>query len=392
MLTVSLILHSSRSVNLGVGALTVAQVEILRSIARRLETPLTIEILDWVSQAEPYVTGPDIVIKELSGKTMRAPSGYFRYVRNSDLVIDIGGGDSFADIYGPERLRVVFWLKYLAHIAGTPLALGPQTYGPFTKGWSKALARGTLRRAVLVASRDRRSTEAAQDIAPGLQVIEASDVALRLPYDPPQPRTAGARLRVGLNISGLLMSGGYSGNNMFSLKTDYPAMIRTLVERFLNHPEAPELHLVPHVLPPDRGNVEDDLQPGLDLQKEYPQIVVGPIFASPSEAKSYIAGLDFFAGARMHACIAAFSSDVPVVPMAYSRKFEGLFGTLGYHRTVDCTSEAAEDIIAKVLLGFEQRDVLKAEMAPALSMGLEKLAHYETALEEVMERVLRKKR
>ena len=41
-----------------------------------------------------------------------------------------------------------------------------------------------------------------------------------------------------------------------------------------------------------------------------PGTVLAPRFSTPSEAKTYIAGLDFFMGARMHACIAAFSSGV----------------------------------------------------------------------------------
>jgi polysaccharide pyruvyl transferase WcaK-like protein len=53
-------------------------------------------------------------------------------------------------------------------------------------------------------------------------------------------------------------------------------------------------------------------------------------FKSPQEAKSYISGLDFLVAGRMHACIAAFSTGTPVVPIAYSRKFTGLFGTLDY--------------------------------------------------------------
>lgn len=391
MLKVSLILHSSKSPNLGVGALSVSEVEILRNIAARLETKLNIEILDWADPAPTYVTGPDITVREMTGKIMRSPSGYFSFVRNSDLVVDIGGGDSFADIYGPQRLRMMFWLKYLAHISGTPLVLGPQTYGPFTKTLSKILTRGTLKRSVVVASRDETSTRIAQEIAPGVDVIEASDVALRLPYDPPAPRAEGGRPKVGLNVSGLLMQGGYTGKNMFGLKADYGAMIRTLISRLQAHEDAPEVHLVSHVITPDFDSVENDQKAAVELQKEFPDLIVAPSFGNPSEAKSYIAGLDFFAGARMHACIAAFSTEVPVVPMAYSRKFEGLFGTLGYKRTVDCTTETSETIVDAVMSGFEARATLAEEIKPALAKGLEKLGRYEAALEAEMARILARK-
>jgi hypothetical protein len=54
----------------------------------------------------------------------------------------------------------------------------------------------------------------------------------------------------------------------------------------------------------------------------------------------------------MHACIAALSSGVPVLPIAYSRKFRGVFGSLGYPIIADCRSEAAEQIVAKAIETF----------------------------------------
>jgi polysaccharide pyruvyl transferase WcaK-like protein len=131
---------------------------------------------------------------------------------------------------------------------------------------------------------------------------------------------------------------------------------------------------------------EDDARASATLAAEFPGTVLAPAFTSPSEAKTYIAGLDFFAGARMHACIAAFSSGVPVVPMAYSRKFEGLFGTLGYGRTVDCTTETAEAIRQKIAAAWEDRANLKAEAAAALARGREKLGAYEDGLRALMGR------
>lgn len=134
---------------------------------------------------------------------------------------------------------------------------------------------------------------------------------------------------------------------------------------------------------------EDDFRASEALAAEFPGTVLAPAFGSPSEAKSYIAGLDFFMGARMHACIAAFSSGVPVIPMAYSRKFEGLFGTLGYSRTVDCTSQSAKAIHEAIVQGYTDREMLRNEAAPALTEGREKLAVYEEALATVIEKIAR---
>jgi polysaccharide pyruvyl transferase WcaK-like protein len=120
------------------------------------------------------------------------------------------------------------------------------------------------------------------------------------------------------------------------------------------------------------------------LKKEFPHVILAPRFTSPSEAKTYIAGMDFFMGARMHACIAAFSSGVPVIPMAYSRKFEGLFGSLGYPHVVDCTTEQNAQILEKIAVAFGQRSALEQEARDAMVRGTAKLALYRAALKALI--------
>lgn len=132
----------------------------------------------------------------------------------------------------------------------------------------------------------------------------ASDVALRLPYSLPTPHAADGPVRVGINVSGLLMNGGYSGANMFGLSVDYADLMRRIVTRFATEVNC-EVHLVAHVIS-DVMPIEDDWRVSESLVKNLAdvakdRIVLAPRFASPSEAKSYIAGLDFFIGARMHA-------------------------------------------------------------------------------------------
>ena len=108
---ICLIMHATRSDNLGVGALSVSEVAIIRDIATQIGREIEITVVDFKDKREPYVTGPDIKVVDLDGKMMRSPKGFFALARAADLVIDIGGGDSFADIYGGGRLKRMFWLK-----------------------------------------------------------------------------------------------------------------------------------------------------------------------------------------------------------------------------------------------------------------------------------------
>lgn len=383
MLNIAFIMHSAKSDNLGVGALTVSEVEIVRGLASDLGIDVHITLIDWKDPRPPYVSGEDITILPVGGRDLVNPFRYFATLRRADMVIDIGAGDSFADIYGRKRLILMFLMKFQTHLARRPLVLAPQTMGPFTRPLSKWLAIFSLNRCRLVATRDQLSTEALRQMGYRGDVIEASDVALRLPYTPmPKPEESGP-VRVGLNVSGLLMKGGYTGNNMFGLRGSYPELIRAIITDFLALEPACELYLVPHVVS-DTPGVEDDTGISRELAREFPALHLAPDFATPTEAKSFISSLDFFMGARMHACIAAFSSGVPVIPMAYSRKFAGLFGSLGYDWTVDCTGEENAAILAKIHAGFANRQALASEMDRALTTGQDKLSLYENGLRDVM--------
>lgn len=381
-LRICLIFHSTRSDNLGVGALTVSEIALLRDLAAKAGRALEITVLDWKDRRAPYVAGEDLRLIEVDGAFLKSPKGLLSEVKAADLVIDVGGGDSFADIYGASRLLKMAWMKFATHLARTPLVVAPQTVGPFSKRWARWLAGATLRRSALVAVRDERSQAALRELGYRGPSVLASDLALRLPFDPPAPRADGP-VRVGLNVSGLLMAGGYHGGNDFGMSLDYPALMARAIDWFKG--QGAEVHLVPHVIVAEGPMVIEDDYRACRALAETHGVICAPAFASPSEAKSYIAGMDFFAGARMHACIAAFSSGVPMVPLAYSRKFEGLFGALGYARTVDCTKADADQVMAALQDGFAHRERLAQEARVALGRGLERLGAYDAALLQLME-------
>lgn len=385
MTHIVLIFHSSRNDNLGVGALTESQIAILRSVGERTGQEIRITIIDGEAERPVYVHGPDIEVRDI--RVFRHPMQFFHLVRAADLVIDIGAGDSFTDIYGRKRLIWLFLMKYLTHLARRPLVLAPQTVGPFRSPVSRILAANSIQRCAVVSTRDAMSTECTRNLGVRKDIIEASDVALRLPYSKPVLRDGTGPVKVGINVSGLLMNGGYTGQNMFGLQVDYRQLISDLSERFINHPDSCELHFVPHVIPwgSNEGSAEDDMLACRELAKTFPGAKVAPAFMAPSEAKSYIAGLDFFMGARMHSCIAAFSSGVPVVPMAYSRKFSGLFGSLGYNYTVDCTSERSDVIIERIMKAFDNRGAVAEEVNLAFERGLDRLNRYENALVDLID-------
>ena len=373
--TIGLLWHSMNSDNLGVGALSVAHIALLRKAAWALNANPRFLVLCWSDPKPVYSVSDDVEIVPLRLRDFVNPFGLWAHVRRCDIVFDIGAGDSFADIYGVARISKMLWAQNLVLLAGRKLVLGPQTIGPFKRSWVQRLAVNLLRRASMVTVRDAQSAACARDLGFAGDVTEATDVALDLDYVPSAQDSASTRaIRVGINVSGLLFHGGYTRNNMFGLKADYARAMHRIVDLFHRRPEC-QVHLISHVNA-ENLPIEDDRRAAATLASRFPSCVVAPVFETPSQAKSYIAGMDFFTGARMHACIAAFSSGVPVLPMAYSRKFAGLFGSLGYPHWIDCTIETEDEIVERMERAFEGRAELERDLVAARAEGSRRLEDY----------------
>jgi colanic acid/amylovoran biosynthesis protein len=280
-------------------------------------------------------------------KLLARRNRYLGLLLETDYFIDIAGGDSFSDIYGMWRLTRGFLTRLLPLMLKKDLVLFPQTYGPFRRAVSRGMARYILRRSKRIYSRDRAGLDYVGRLVGTTtgngKVRFAPDVAFLLdPRRPPEldvgalndVRTDSSVL-VGLNVSGLLYYGGYTGRNEFGLKTDYKALIDRLVQ-FLFEKDDTLVLLVPHVIPTGgfRANVENDLSACLDvydrLSKSYPnRLFIARGRYDHCESKYLIGMCDFFIGTRMHSCIAALSQCIPAVGLAYSVKFRGVFGTVG---------------------------------------------------------------
>ena len=381
MLTIGLLWHSLSSSNLGVGALTLSQIAIIESAAARLNKKVQFKVFGTIG-AENYDHTPNVVSICGVERNFIAPwkSPFLKQLRECNLVFDIGEGDSFTDIYGFRRYLFLVTTKYAAWLSRIPLILSPQTIGPFQGGFTRAGARFIMKRSKRVFARDHLSMEylRSNGITNADEVI---DVAFALPYQKQTPQPNG-RVRVGINVSGLLYHGGYTRNNQFGLNLDYAALTHTMLDWFTARVDC-DVFLVSHVIP-ESMEVENDHRVSLALKQRYPSVTVADRFTSPSEAKSFISGMDFFVGARMHACIGAFSSGVPVVPLAYSRKFNGLFESLGYLHFGDCKKDSQEDVMALIEKSFNGRQALKAEVDSGNKLAQTKLAKYENYLVEVL--------
>lgn len=257
-------------------------------------------------------------------------------------LLDISGGDSFADVYGSKRFLSVALPKLLALRLGTPLVLLPQTYGPFEGQLARRVAREIVVRATSAWARDEDSFHRMQDLLTDrfdpARHREGVDVAFALPTLVPTVADVAGRLvdrdspRVGLNVSGLLANDAHEARQRFRIRADTRAVVTELITRFGR--AGVEVVLVPHVTT-DTG--ESDRIAGERILNDlgHPERVwMLPAGLGAMETKWCVAQLDWFAGARMHATIAALSSEVPAAGLAYSDKFAGVFARCGVREHV----------------------------------------------------------
>lgn len=296
-------------------------------------------------------------------------------ILNADLLCDITGGDSFSDIYGMGRLVRGYLLKQICQMTGKPFIMLPQTYGPFKSPLARLLARRVMNKAAIIYSRDKEGLSVVEGlIGKSGKVKLCPDVAFILEPKKPdnyKPITDNHSLMtnnselIGLNISGLLYSGGYTGKNEFGLKGDYRKLMRDIVEYFTTRKNTKVL-LVPHVVPEGWDSENDliacrKLKEGLSDGIQRNMIIAEPDEGQPffdqCEIKYLIGQCDFFLGSRMHATIAAISQCIPTVGLAYSRKFAGVYETADVEDcVVDLRSITNDEAMEKIKIIYENRN------------------------------------
>lgn len=372
---------SLNSGNKGINALTQGQIALINKMYGK---DVTIEIISNTIDKEVNnsveINGTKINIKEIpTGGNKKILESYIKSkiglenslikeIKSADMIWDISEGDSFSDIYGTKRFIKHSLLKLTAINLKKKLIVMPQTLGPFKRSWVKSIAKRVISNADTVFVRDELSKEiVTNELNIKRDIIYIPDMAF---YMKPNKNISidkfikdSDKVKVGLNVNALLYSGGYNGKNMFGFKVDYADLIDSIIEKIVKL-ENVELILIPHVITKE-FEVEDDLRVCSNiaanlsrkfncniksLDREYRE----------DEIKSIIGGCDFFIGSRMHSCIGAISTKVPTVPIAYSRKFIGVWEKLklGYCVT-DPRKQSKEEILNKVLELYSKRTEIK---------------------------------
>ena len=403
--------------NLGVNALCLS---LLAGIARRVESP-QITVFDFrrgTRTGHARVAGRDLTYSlcgavstrriyrreslwqiRAAGRLGGLRNEAIRAIREADAVLDITGGDSFTDLYGRRRFRLVTLQKIIALEQRCPVILLPQTIGPFDGVTRRQLARRILRSVDAVWARGQASFRTLQqllgddfdakrhhcgvDLAFGLETREPAQ---------PLPGPAAAWLSgnaieplVGFNVSGLIYNHAAEARRRYGLRADYRRAVIRFLERVLRETNA-NILLVPHVFS-GPGHKEHDpdacaaVATAIERLHDH-RVTVVPEGYDAGETKWIISRTDWFCGSRLHSTIAALSSGVPTATAAYSVKARGVFETCEQDRHVaDLRELDTDDVVDRLWRSLSSRQETRRQLDDELPRVL---ARVESQMDEIV--------
>jgi polysaccharide pyruvyl transferase WcaK-like protein len=253
-----------------------------------------------------------------------------------DALIVTGGDIISLDYSAASLMR---WLAQ-ARAAVTrkiPVILWSSSVGPFKDGspLEQYIAR-QLKDYTLLSTRENRTQTYLTGL--GLQdVVRAVDPAFAMHPEPPSDSSllppTGAKGLLGFNVSPLIAQARKRQGNLAGFEAGVVAFLRWAVAEAGLH-----IALIPHVDPSTPGDFVGDweymehLRGLAALPESAVKLLPGTLNAA--QLKGLIAQCDYFIGARTHATIAALSTGVPTLSIAYSVKARGinedLFGDTRY--------------------------------------------------------------
>lgn len=252
-----------------------------------------------------------------------------------DCVLSVGGDNYSLDYLLPSLLM---GLDSCAMDLGKPVILWGASVGPFEQEphFLPAIHRH-LERMAFIAAREPVTVDYLTKLGLGNKVIHAADPTFVLMPETIDtkafwPKDPGEGV-LGLNVSPLLFRYRPAREPEGRLLDEITGFIRyTVAKRGLG------VLLVPHVIPHDGATKNNDAVFMIQLLSRLSNlgnhVCLMDDYLNASQIKHVISKCRFFIGARTHSTIAALSSGVPTISIAYSIKAKGInlevFGDIRY--------------------------------------------------------------
>jgi colanic acid/amylovoran biosynthesis protein len=283
-----------------------------------------------------------------------------------DVVLSVGGDNYSLDYRLPSLLMGV---DRLAMNLRKPVVLWGASVGPFENVPAFVpVIRKHLADMSLIAVRESVSDNYLNETLELNNIIRMADPAFTLIPELVStvafwPVEEGNGV-LGLNISPVIERYRNSGTD---LRTEIVEFIRVAVKNY-----DMSVLLIPHVVPLDgdsKNNDADYMRPMLDsLRNLGPRVRMMDSTLNAAQIKQVISQCRFFIGARTHATIAALSSIVPTVSIAYSIKAKGINQDLFGHQ--DAVIDSSEVSQTSLLAGLKWLHTNEQELCGQLTLSL----------------------
>ena len=284
-----------------------------------------------------------------------------RVLKNPDLVSminrkDLGDKDVVLHIGGDNFTggRLGHWFDEFdyARKSGAKTVIWGASIGPFTPSTEMRWAK-ELKKVDLITAREDLTVEYLAGLGVVDNVVRIADPAFLLSkrtYNK-LPEIFRDSVLVGIGMSDLVSRGG-GGPRMYL--DAFADLSKMLLDR-----DSVKLLLVPHVIEKSSGH--NDLLACHELWEKLgrdPRVHIIDESCDACEMKDAISRCDFFVGARTHSTIAALSTNVPTLSVAYSRKAYGLnLDIFGHTRYVLPAETISKKTLKDTFLQMEREKI-----------------------------------
>jgi len=297
------------------------------------------------------------------------PPGLRELVRaylSADLIVSKPGGFLYHSGTGLTLLLTVYTMV-MGLMAGKPLYIFPQSFGPFAHRWERLLIRKLLAHVRIVMAREPVSLQQLQ--ACGLvhpRCYLVPDLAFAYPAASRSAaeawlRAQGMRPWNGRPFLGVTLINWGAQNPRFRLQSAYEAAVAAAARHFVGRYKGSVIlfHQVRGPLP-----IQDDRVPARRVAAQLSdlgaavQVLEGPV--PPDLLKALYGMMDIFIGSRMHSNIFALSEGVPVIAIGYQHKTRGIAQIAGLERWVlDIQEVSPQTLIAKLDELWAEREAVR---------------------------------
>lgn len=345
--------------NEGAAAMTIVAAEIIQKIVENPEITISSIYLDEDLKRNMQFNYRVIQKRDIIYLSLNPISFFSQFVKiynrylmlmeyyRTDLIIDVSG-DGYSDDYG--FLASFLWLKELIYpiLFNKPIIIFPQSLGPFKSQFTYNFAKFILNRCKVVIARETITKKTIDDMKLKTRVELIDDSAFLLKpvsKDKLNDITKLVNRNKDKMLIGLSLSQSIANFSKASTTEKYKEYLQKMTNLVNYLTKLGQVVLISHV-GGNANKTNDDLiisEIIYNNANDKDRIIFLKKRYLPAEWKRIISMCDIFIGARMHANIAALSTNVPTIAIAYSHKFYGIMERYGQSEYVCDIMKLSED-------------------------------------------------